>query len=452
MLSGPAAGVAGALLYENVTDALFLEVGGTSVDISAIRGGRPQMRAARVGGHRTMLRTIDSRTLGIAGGSMPRIDARGIVDTGPRSAHIAGCAYASFLTSESFQGARIERFAPTAHDPADYLRFALRDGSYASLTPTCAANLLGLVPGDAFSYGDASAAETAFALLAREMGSDAESLARSLLEIAAAKSRPTIEELIADYDLDRARVVLVGGGGGAAALVPFVAQHFGFEHRIARDAEVISPIGVALALVRDVVERTIVDPSPGDIVRIRQEATDRVIASGASPDRIEVAVEIDAQSNRVRATASGATVLADTAGGSALESEERRQIAARMLACESEALACLTCTPLLDAFVCDRDLRVLDERGVARLALRDATLVRTTAGALAETLREAIEGATSFGDVGRALPDLYVVHGGRIADFNGLASVDQAVALALEETTGRASHDPVAILTVRRAA
>ncbi|HET9029065.1 MAG TPA: hypothetical protein VFN49_02730, partial [Candidatus Aquilonibacter sp.] len=59
---------------------------------------------------------------------------------------------------------------------------------------------------------------------------------------------------------------------------------------------------------------------------------------------------------------------------------------------------------------------------------------------------------TSFGDVGRALPAVYVVHGGRIADYAGLASVEQAVALVQEETTGRDASEPVVILTVSRAA
>ena len=70
-------------------------------------------------------------------------------------------------------------------------------------------------------------------------------------------------------------------------------------HRIARDAEVIAPIGVALALVRDVVERTILAPTPQEIAGIRREAADRVIAAGAAPDRVEVSVEIDTQRNRV---------------------------------------------------------------------------------------------------------------------------------------------------------
>ncbi len=87
----------------------------------------------------------------------------------------------------------------------------------------------------------------------------------------------------------------------------------GIPYRIARDAEVIAPIGVALALVRDSVERTIVAPSPPEIARIRREAADRVIAAGAAPERVEVEVEIDTQRNRVRATASGTTALVESA-------------------------------------------------------------------------------------------------------------------------------------------
>ncbi len=450
MLSGPAAGVAGALLYENVTDGIFLEVGGTSVDASAIRAGQPQMRPARVGGHRTMLRTIDSRTLGVAGGSMPRMNAKELIDVGPRSAHIAGCQYATFLDERAFASARIERFAPTPHDPPDYVRFILSDGSFATVTPTCASNLLGYVPDDAFARGNTGSARAAFDVLARECNATAEALARRMLELASAKVLPLIDELIADYELPRDRLVLVGGGGGAAALVPFVAQAGEFRYRIARDADVISPIGVALALVRDVVERTIVDPTPDDIVRIRTEAADRVIASGASPDRIEVSVEIDPQRNRVRATASGATAMVEAAGHGTYDVEQRRAAAAHAMGVDIASVERIACTALLDAFVCARDVRIVDERAVVRLAVRDAEFERTTAGALDEALPRAIEAATSFGDVGRALPELFVIHGGKIADFSGLANVGQALSLAKEETSGRAHDEPVMIVTIAR--
>lgn len=370
-----------------------------------------------------MLHTIDSRTLGIAGGSIARVDAHSIVDVGPRSAHIAGLRYAAFCDAAAFDGARMERFAPSPRDPADYVRFVLADGTYATLTPTCASNLLGYVPPDAFARGNAEAAGAAFALLARELGGDAASHARRLLELAAAKVRPTIDALIADYELERASVVLVGGGGAATALVPFVAEHFGFTHRIARDAEVISPIGVALALVRDMVERTIVDPQPEDIVRIRREAAERVIAAGAAPDRVEVSVEIDAQHNRVRAIASGATAMVEGAAPLALRAESA-----------------------------DGTVRVIDERDVVRLVLKGAKTKATTVRALDDTLGAEIEDATRFGDVGRTLPDIYLVHRGHIADLRGMVSAQAARALAQEEVAGCDDTENVVMITVPRVA
>jgi len=452
LLSGPAAGVAGALLYEQVSDGIFIEVGGTSADCSAIRAGRPQMRAARIGGRRMMLRTLDVRTIGVAGGSMLRVDAHGITDVGPRSAHIAECAYASFVSPQRLEGARVSRLAPTPGDPPDYVVLVANDGGRIALTPTCAANVLGYVPEHAFARGNAEAARLGFALLARELGSSADALARRTLEIAGRKLRACVEALVLDYGLDPAIVVLVGGGGGAAALVPFVAEQMKLPHRIAKDAEVLSPIGVALALVRDSVERTIVEPTPEEIAQLRREASDRVIAAGAAPDRVEVSVEIDAQRNRVRATASGATALVEGVALEAVSENDVRAAAAASLRARADTLARVELTPALTGYGSGRDLRVLDERGVIRLSLRGARLTRTRCSDLETELRSSIEDATSFGDVGRALPELYLLHGARIADFSGLASADQAIALAREEVTGRKADDLVAILAVPRAA
>jgi N-methylhydantoinase A/oxoprolinase/acetone carboxylase beta subunit len=452
LLSGPAAGLAGALLYERLSEGIFIEVGGTSADCSAVRAGRPQMQSARIGGHRTMLRTLDVRTLGIGGGSMLRIRGNALADVGPRSAHIAGCAYAAFSDPGDFDGARIEMVAPAPGDPAEYAIAVARDGRRIALTTTCAANLLGCVPGGAFARGNADAARRAFELLARLVNGDPLALARGTLDIASGKIRRAVERLVADYELDPGRVVLVGGGGGAGALVPFAAQAMGVRHRIARDADVIAPIGVALALVRDVVERTIATPTPQDIARIRREAGDRVVAAGASPDGVEVEVEIDSQRSRVRATASGATALAQTAGGPSCGEAERRAAAADSLACDGAELQRVELTAALTGYERDGAMRVVDERGVVRLSLQDALVTPATAGGAVERVRAGVERATRFGDVGRRLPALYLLRGGRIAAFEGLSGTEQAADLAGEELEGCGPAEPVTILVVPRSA
>jgi N-methylhydantoinase A/oxoprolinase/acetone carboxylase beta subunit len=452
LLSGPTAGVAGALLHENVTDGIFIEVGGTSSDCSAIRAGMPQMRPARVGGHRTMLRTLDVRTLGIAGGSLMRAAGGKIVDVGPRSAHIAGLTYACFMEPAEIEGARFEAFRPSGHDSGDYVALRGRNGSHIAVTPTCAANFLGYVPASAFAHGNAESAGKALAILGAHFGASAESVAREMLDIASAKVIAAIEDLIADYELDRHAVVVVGGGGGAAALIPYAAKKTGLDFRLARDAEVISPIGVALALVREVVERTVVDPSPEDILRIRREAQDAVVAAGASPDGVETVVEIDSQRNIVRATASGATELAETAAHGTLDEDARLAAAARLMRAAVADVRAVARTPGLTVYESGAMLRVLDRGGVGRLTLRDGVVRVTAAGCAAEDLREAIEDATAFGDVGRAMPNLYVLHGARIADYSGLLSAEQAVALAEEELAGREPGAPVLIITSRRPA
>ncbi len=453
LLSGPAAGIAGALLYERLSHGIFVEVGGTSSDCSAIVAGRPQMRPATIGGHRTMLRTLDVRTVGIGGGSMVRVAADRIVDVGPRSAHIAGCIYASFADLDVLEGARVALIAPAANDRAEFAVLVARSGERIAITPTCAANALGLVAEGEFARGNAAAARRAFELLAAQIGGEAEALARRVLAIAAEKLRAAIVPLMGDYGMQRDGTTIAGGGGAAAVLVPAAADSLRAPHRIVRDAPVIAPVGVALALVRDVVERTIFAPSAEDIARIRREAADRAIAAGAAPDRVEVDVEIDTRRNRVCATASGATALVESDTIVACGPEERRAAAAQSFRCDASDLEALALTAALDGYRRGvADLRVVDERGAVRLRLRNAAVERTTVSALAEAVRRGVDGATQFGDIGRALPALYLLRGARIAAFEGLSSTEQAVALAIEETRGCASGEPVALLLVPRAA
>jgi N-methylhydantoinase A/oxoprolinase/acetone carboxylase beta subunit len=447
MLSGPAAGIAGALFHENVTDGIFIEVGGTSADCSVIRRGRPQLRPARIGGHRTLLRTLDVRTLAVAGGSLAHVVHGAVTSAGPRSAHIAGYRYAAFCDVATIAGARVALEDGIA---------ALADaGGRIAITPTCAANALGLVPEGAFARGNGEAARLACARVAAELGldGDGDGLARGILERTTATLKGTIDELIADYELDRATVVLVGGGGGAAALIPFAAQALGFEHRIARDAEVISPLGVALALVRDVVERTIVDPAPADLVRIRREAIDAAIRAGAAPGGIEVVVEIDRSRNRVRASASGATALVEGAVTLLAASEgERIAAAGRALRVDPSSTTVAVRTPSFVAISGNRAVAIVDERAVVRLIAPRAAVIATSAGQLSSAIVAAIDEHTSYGDVGRALPDLWLLAGARIVELTGLTDAESAVALAADDIAGLPDDTSAAVVVVAKRA
>jgi N-methylhydantoinase A/oxoprolinase/acetone carboxylase beta subunit len=446
MLSGPAAGIAGALFHENVTDGVFIEVGGTSADCSVIRRGQPQMRPARIGGHRTLLRTLDVRTIAVAGGSLARVSGNRVVEIGPRSAHIAGYRYAAFTEEAVVAAAR-------ADVGAGFAALVAADGTRIAITPTCAANALGTVPPAAFARGDAGAARAACEIVGAALGLTAEELARAILDRATERLRATLDELIADYALERANVVLVGGGGGAAALVPYAAQRLRFEHRIARDAEVISPLGVALALVRDVVERTVVDPAPADLARIRREAIDAAIASGAAPDRVEVVVEVDTARNRVRATASGATALVEGAQTAAAvgEAAQLASAAAHMRAGDGGARV-VARTASLAVIASAKESAVVDARGVVRLVLPGAACYPARAGDAERVLARAVDEHTTFGDVGRALPDVFLLRGARIGEFTGMAEAAQITGLVRDEQQGVADDEPVVLLVVPKRA
>ncbi|MGC8840179.1 MAG: hydantoinase/oxoprolinase family protein, partial [Candidatus Sumerlaeaceae bacterium] len=381
MLSGPAAGVAAALMYARISDGIFLEVGGTSTDISAIRNGKSLVKSAVVGGHRLYLRTLDVRTLGVAGGSLPRTQGHNVVDVGPRSAHIAGVGYAAFQNQLSGE-ITTEHFRPLDGDPADYVRMRSAEGDVFSVTPTCMANFLGLVPEDNCARGNIESIRHAVAALCRFVRRDADSLAHEYMTKATTRVRQVVEEMIEDYELDPQLLVLTGGGGGAAAIVPFTAKSMGLPYEIAPNSAVISAIGVALALVRDTIEKTVVNPTEKDILQIRQEAEEAVVRMGAAPETVEVQIEIDAQKNILRASATGTTELRTrdlskaALSDAELDARVRQSVRGEIETFERVAevgnllvYRAVTVTRKLGGLLRRRDtqLRVIDREGIIRL-------------------------------------------------------------------------------------
>jgi len=447
MLSGPAAGVAAALLYARVCDGVFLEVGGTSTDICVIRGGRSQVRSAVVGGHRLFVSTLDVRTVGVAGGSLVYLRDRRVERVGPRSAHIAGLGYLSF--AEGPADAVIE--PDLGRDDGESFLAARVAGVRCAVTPTCAANYLGLAPPGDPAHGRAELLGRGLAQLAAQLGyPTARTLAEDILSHAVMRPAEIVTALIADYRLDQRAVTLVAGGGGASAIVPYLAQTLGMTLQRTRDADVISAIGVALALVREMVERTVVDPTDADIRDIRAEAQAAVLRMGAVPESVQVFVEVDAKRNLLRATAEGATQLREgPIRTAALAEDERRALVQRSMGRTDEPArvvargggfevwaAPYTINRLWRFFpqTCAA-LRVLDASGSVRLAVSDGAVRETTAGAACGDLEQLAERFTVYSDAGVTIPRCYVLLEGRVVDLSGLVQMGQVQSVLRMEVT-----------------
>ena len=464
MLSGPAASVAGALMYLRVSDGIYFEVGGTSTNIGVIRNGRPTIKHARVGGHDTYVNSLDVRVIGIAGGSMVRVRGNDIHDVGPRSAHIAGLHYAAFAQPGDIVDPQIELFCPKDGDPDDYLAIRCANGERYALTNTCAANILGYAKPGWHAHGNAESARRAFAPLAQRIGSTVDEAARRVLVKAAAKVTGVVEDLVAEYKLDRDQAVLIGEGGGAAALIPFVAETMKLDFKISQDAEVISSIGVALALVRETIERVIPNPTPEDLQRIKREAFDAVVKLGAAPENVEVTIEVDAQTQRVRATAMGASEMRSQDMRKQVSEEEAAGIAATSMGLARGTVRLAAATAEMRVFQAEvkerkwrvfttrrTPVRAVDREGVIRIQRSDGVVTQASASDGLQQLRSLWESVTIYNGDSVIAPDMFVVAGRRIVDLCGITALDQAIAISRGELEGLPPETPVVLISMQGA-
>ena len=464
MLSGPAASVAGALMYLRVSDGIYFEVGGTSTNIGVIRNGKPTIKHARVGGHDTYVNSLDVRVIGIAGGSMVRLRGNDIHDVGPRSAHIAGLHYAAFARPEDIIEPQVELFRPKEGDPDDYLAIRCSNGERYALTATCAANVLGYAKPGWHAHGNAHTARLAFEPLARRIGTSVEEAARRVLVKAAAKVTGVVEDLVAEYKLDRDQAVLVGEGGGAASLIPFVAELMKLDFRISQDAEVISSIGVALALVRESVERVIPNPVPEDLQRIKREAFDAAVRLGAAPENVEVTIEVDPHTQRVRASAIGASEMRAQDMRKHVNDEEATRIAAASMGLPPEGVKLAAATEDMRVFQAEikerkwriftkrrTPVRAVDREGIIRIQRSDGVVTQARAADGLQQLRHLWESVTVYNGDSVITPDMFILAGRRILDLCGITALEQAIAISRGELEGLPSDAPVVLISVQGA-
>jgi N-methylhydantoinase A len=175
-------------------DAIVADTGGTSFDVSLVRGGRipwtnETWLGARFSGHMTGFPSVDVKSIGAGGGSIVRLDAAGLLHVGPDS-------------------------AGADPGPVCYGRGATKP------TVTDCALVLGLLDPSTFLGGrmplDREAAAGALAeAVARPLGVSVEEAARAALDILTQNMLGAIEEITVKQGIDPRRTVLVAGGGAA---------------------------------------------------------------------------------------------------------------------------------------------------------------------------------------------------------------------------------------------
>lgn len=448
-LSGPAASVMGALMYLRVSNAIYFEVGGTTTNIGVIKNGRPGVDYAQIGGHDTYISSLDVRILGCAGGSMVRINNHGVEDVGPRSAHIAGCEYACFLPAEEIVDPKIEMLSPKPGDPSDYVAIRLANGRRTCFTNTDAANVLGLIGPNDFAHGNAENARKCMKPVADKLGITIEELCTQILDKDLEKVSACINALAEKYHLAHDSMKLVGCGGGAYALVPYCAKKLGLQFSIPQNAEVISSIGVALSMVRDVVERIIPNPTQENIKELKKEAIDAAISSGAAPDSVEVHIEIDNQTGKITAIATGSTEVKTTDLLKECTEAEAEALVREDFGPKVSDIALVDKTNSFYVYQGSFDgkhpVRIVDKKGFIKVQCPDGNVVKVKAGAYKENVQNMWKDLAVFKSDTILRPDYFICVGPRICDYSSV-DLDKILLLMDLDMTDREPDEDILII------
>jgi N-methylhydantoinase A len=229
VLSGPAGGAVGAAHVAG-SDAVGLDMGGTSCDVSLALGGVAAVGHGReVGGRPLALPMVDVHTVGAGGGSIAWRDEGGALRVGPRS-------------------------AGADPGPACYGR----GGDQPTVTD--ADLMLGWLDSDSPLAGgvrlDREAAERAVGGLAHQLGLDIDETAVGIARVAGVEMAQAVRVVTVERGIDPRDLGLVAFGGAGPLHAAQIAAELGMSRVVAPVASgVLSALGLVVSeRRRDVVE------------------------------------------------------------------------------------------------------------------------------------------------------------------------------------------------------
>ncbi|MFF5768258.1 hydantoinase/oxoprolinase family protein [Streptomyces tanashiensis] len=203
LLSGPVGGTMGGAAAAGLLgrrNAICVDMGGTSFDVSLVLDGRPDVsNEGSADGFPVLMPLVNLQTIGAGGGSLAYAEAGGL-RVGPES-------------------------AGAVPGPACYGR----GGTQATVTDANA--VLGRVDPDWFAGGhmtlDVAAARHAVAALAGELGLEPVELASGICDVANAKMAQAIRTLTVEHGLEPGEFVLLAFGGAGPMHAVEIARELG---------------------------------------------------------------------------------------------------------------------------------------------------------------------------------------------------------------------------------
>lgn len=445
MLSGLAAGVAGALMYEKVTDGIFFEAGGTSTDISVIKDGQVMLKNAQVGKFKTYVNSLDVRTLGIAGGSMFQIQNGKVIDVGPRSAHLANMEYECFSTKEEIENCEIKLVSPLKNDPNNYVILQnLSSNKKYAFTLAGAVNFLGYIEKNDYAKSDENITKLAWTKLGEHFKKNPKEIANEVVNIAINKVWNIVEKMIKEYKIDPSFITFVGGGGSASIITIPLAKKYNFKYKIAKNAPYISTIGVAMAMIREEIEKSVINPTKQDIKKIRNEILEKILLSGAKEQTVEISIFVDNQKNIIRACATGASDFKSKEENSCeLTIKEKQKIVCSAFSskmqniissvtCGNFEIVTLICYhKILGGVLNRKEIKssIINSSGVIVLRKPKSYIKIGLKKDLNLILNKLVEKHSRYSDAGQSIPQIFVISKTRIYNYSGLSDLEQIKSL-----------------------
>jgi hypothetical protein len=185
---------------------------------------------------------------------------------------------------------------------------------------------------------------------------------------------------------------------------------------------------------------------------------------GADPATVEVQIEVDQSKNILRAIATGAFKMdKDAHDHVAISEEEKIRKAAESFKCDAAEVQKAAETSLLSVYghttvrkqlfglvkKSVQQYRVLDSSGIVKLQSNRGAVRQCTAKDL-HTIHSFIEQEAEYNDVGMVLPEVFILHGSRIADYSTILNYEQLKSLVGIELEGLPENEPVAVFISRR--